>query len=79
MAPLSEACIGTMINELRAHQLLSGYRGEAPVNLEALTQLMVLFSQLVMDLEGHIASIDLNPVLCNSKRCVIADARIMLK
>ena len=79
MAPLSEACIGTMIRKLRAHQLLEGYRGEAPVNLEALTQLMVLFSQLVMDLEEHIASIDLNPVLCNSKRCVIADARIMLK
>lgn len=79
MAPLNEVCIGTMIKTLRAHRLLEGYRGEAPINLEALTRLMVQFSQLVMDLEERIDSIDLNPVLCDSKRCVIADARIMLK
>ena len=79
MAPLNEACIETMIKTLRAHQLLEGYRGEAPINLKALTQLMMLFSQLVMDLEERITSIDLNPVLCGSERCVIADARIMLK
>lgn len=79
MAPLNEACIGTMIKTLRAHQLLEGYRGEAPINLEALSRLMMLFSQLVMDMEEKIESIDLNPVLCSSERCVVADARIMLK
>ena len=79
MAPLNEACIGTMIKTLRAHRLLEGYRGEAPINLEALSRLMMLFSQLVMDLvEERIESIDLNPVMCSSERCVIADARIML-
>jgi hypothetical protein len=28
---------------------------------------------------NSIESIDLNPVLCSFKRCVVADARIMLK
>jgi len=79
MAPLNEACIGTMIKSLRAHQLLEGYRGEAPINLAALSRLMMLFSQLAMDMEERIESIDLNPVLCSCERCVIADARIMLK
>ncbi|MDP2267984.1 MAG: acetate--CoA ligase family protein [Deltaproteobacteria bacterium] len=79
MAPLNEVCIGTMIKTLRAYRLLEGYRGEAPINLEALSRLMILFSQLVMDMEERIESIDLNPVLCSSERCVIADARIMLK
>jgi len=32
-----------------------------------------------MDLQGEIESIDLNPVMCSSARCVVADARIMLK
>jgi hypothetical protein len=32
-----------------------------------------------MDLENDIDSIDLNPVVCSSHRCVVADARIMLK
>jgi len=33
----------------------------------------------VMGLQGEIESIDLNPVMCSSARCVVADARIMLK
>ncbi len=37
------------------------------------------FSDLVMDLETEIESIDLNPVMCTSRRCVVADARIMLR
>jgi hypothetical protein len=37
------------------------------------------FSGLVMDLEGYTESIDLNPVMCSSKRCVVADARIILE
>jgi hypothetical protein len=32
-----------------------------------------------MDLEKFIESIDLNPVICSSTKCVVADARIMLK
>jgi succinyl-CoA synthetase beta subunit len=79
MAPLHEACIWTMIKTLRAHRLLEGYRGEDPINIQELTRMMALFSQLVMDMEAQIESIDLNPVMCDSKRCIIADARIMLK
>jgi acetyl-CoA synthetase (ADP-forming)/3-hydroxypropionyl-CoA synthetase (ADP-forming) len=31
-----------------------------------------------MDLEPFFESIDLNPVMCDSDRCVVADARIIL-
>lgn len=78
MAPLDGVCIGTMIKALRAHRLLTGYRGEKPINLDALSRLMMLFSGFVMEMEPHIESIDLNPVFCNEDRCVVADARIML-
>jgi hypothetical protein len=33
----------------------------------------------VMEMEKAIESIDLNPVICSSTRCVIADARIILR
>ncbi len=79
MAPLDEAGIGGMIKSLRAHRLLEGYRGEEAVNLKELSRLMVLFSQLAMEMEEMIESMDLNPLICNSKKCVVADARIMLK
>ena len=36
-------------------------------------------SDLVMDLENKIESIDLNPVKCTGQRCVVADARVILK
>ena len=79
MAPLKEKDVDSMLKDLKAHQLLEGYRGSEPVNLAKLKVMVAAFSDLVMELEGFIQSIDLNPVLCSSKRCVVADARIILK
>ncbi len=79
MAPLALKDIESMIRCLRAHSLLEGYRGSKPVNVEALNQLLKTFSDFVMDLESLFESIDLNPVICSPTRCVIADARIMLR
>jgi len=78
MAPINQGDVESMVRGLKAHRLLEGYRGSQPINLEGLTRLMILFSNLVMDIETHIESIDLNPVICSPERCVVADARIML-
>jgi len=79
MAPLRSRDVESMIKGLKAVQLLEGYRGSEPINLSELNRLLMAFSRLVMDLEDFIESIDLNPVICSSTRCVVADARIMLK
>jgi len=50
----------------------------ALVSLKELARTLMAFSNLVMDLEGTFESIDLNPVMCSSSRCVVADARIIL-
>jgi len=78
MAPIDGNDVKLMIDSLKGRDILKGYRGGEPVNLEALTDLLVRFSGLVIDLEGHIQSIDLNPVICSRDRCIIADARIIL-
>jgi acyl-CoA synthetase (NDP forming) len=78
MAPLNQQDVDYMINGLKAGQLIKGYRGSEPVNLPALSSLIMTFSALVMEIEKSIESIDLNPVMCNAKRCVVADARIMI-
>ena len=78
MAPLNEKDVRSMARGLKASALLEGYRGSEPINLEALTRMMLAFSDLVMKLEGLIDSVDLNPVMCSSEKCVVADARIML-
>lgn len=79
MAPLAWKDIESMIRCLKAHSLLEGYRGSKPVNLEELYRLLKTFSDFVMDLESLFESIDLNPVICSPTRCVVADARIMLR
>jgi hypothetical protein len=71
--------VESMIRDLKAGRLLEGYRGSEPINLSEVTRLVVTFSSLVMDLEEFIESIDLNPVICSSTKCVVADARIMLR
>lgn len=77
MAPLSEKDVASMIDSLKGHKLLKGYRAAEPVDLVSLKRLMVDFSNLVMALENRFESIDLNPVKCAAKGCIVADARVM--
>ncbi len=79
MAPLSAKDIDPMMRCLKGRRLLEGYRGSEPVNLKELRRLLLTFSDLIMDLESLIESFDLNPIICSPTRCVVADARIILK
>lgn len=79
MAPLRPPDVDSMIDGLKAHQLLEGYRGSQRVSKEAVRRMLLSFSDLVMDLEDAFESIDLNPVFCSATGCTVADARIMLK
>lgn len=79
MAPLAQADVKSMILSLKGRKLLDGYRGGEAVNRLSLTQTLLDFSKLVMDIQDLIESIDLNPVLCSADACVVADARIILR
>ena len=78
MAPLTEKDVRSMVGSLKARALLEGYRGSAAVSMEALVETMLAFSDLVISLGERFESIDLNPVMCSSEDCIIADARIVL-
>ena len=78
LAPLTAPDVVSMLNGLKAHRLVEGYRGSAPVSIDKLTDLLLAFSDFVMKLEGWFQSIDLNPVICSATDCIIADARIIL-
>jgi len=79
MAPLKACDAEHMINELAARKLLTGYRGSEPINLNALKKTIINFSKLMMDLQDVAESVDLNPVMCTAKACIVVDSRIMLK
>lgn len=79
MAPLCDSDVDRMIGSIRGAAILEGFRGADGVNMEKLKTLVIRFSELVMEAGDLIESVDLNPVMCFADRCVIADARIMLR
>jgi hypothetical protein len=79
MAPLKNRDVDNMLNELAARKLLAGYRGKEAVSISALKKTIIGLSGLVMDMRDFVESVDLNPVMCGAKSCIIADARIMLR
>ena len=79
MAPLEARDVADMTRCLKGYKLLAGYRGQPAINFGELTEILVTFSNLVMDMAAYFESIDINPLMCSPERCVIADARIILK
>ncbi len=79
LAPLGEGDVRDMITCLKAGKLLQGYRGASPVDLDSLVKMIVSFSNFAMEIETYFESVDLNPTICLPNKCVVADARIMLK
>ena len=78
--PLTDVDAHEMIRSVKAHQLLTGWRGSKMTDIEALENLLLRVSALVEDL-SQIAELDINPikVLEQGKGCVAVDARIMLR
>ena len=79
MAPLSQSDVHSMIKNLKAYKILEGYRGSEPIHMDRLVDTVKRFSGLMTELGEQVESFDLNPVICSSERCVVADARIILK
>ena len=79
MAPLKQRDAESMLDTLKARKLLTGFRGSKPVDIDKLFELLLTFSDFVLDIQEMAASIDLNPVICSQKRCTIADALIVFE
>lgn len=68
LPPLNTTLIRRMLEETRVYQLLKGYGNFPPANLKLLEEILLLFSQLLIDFP-QIKEIELNPLLINEKRC----------
>jgi len=77
--PLTDVDAGEMVRSVKAYQLLGGWRGAKPSDIEALEELLLRVSAMVEDLP-QIEELDLNPVkvLEVGKGYVVVDARVML-
>ena len=77
LPPLNTTLAHRMMEQTRIFSALKGVRGRKPVNLPALEQILVRFSQLVLELPW-IKEIDINPLLATSEQLLALDARIVV-
>ena len=78
IAPIDEDDAKEMISEVKAYPILTGYRGQPPADINALTNILLNTSKLIMDYQ-EIKELDLNPVIIYEKGAKTVDARIILE
>ncbi len=77
LPPLNRTLARRMMEQTKIYEALKGVRGRKPVNLAALEDLLVRFSQLVVE-QPWIKEIDINPLLASPERLLALDARVVL-
>jgi acetyltransferase len=77
LPPLNTTLAQRMMEQTRVFTALKGVRGRKPVDIAALENLLVRFSQLVLE-QRWIAEIDINPLLASPEGLLALDARIVL-
>lgn len=80
VTPLCRNDAGRMIREVRGFQLLEGYRGHPPGDVEALEEVLLRLSRLAESVE-ELREMDLNPVMAlePGDGCRVVDARFAIR
>ena len=76
LAPVHMNDARTMLDAIKAKEVLDGVRGGAAVDRDALAAILVNVSRLLEDFP-EIAELDLNPVFATAKGAIAVDARIV--
>jgi 3-hydroxypropionyl-CoA synthetase (ADP-forming) len=77
--PITNADATTMIEDLRGKQILKGFRGADPINIEMLSDALVKIGKLGIDMASYYESIDFNPVIAYPNDYYVVDAKIILR
>ncbi len=77
LPPLNTTLARRMIEQTQIYKALKGVRGRQAIDLAELEQIMVRFSQLVIE-QRWIKEIDINPLQASSDQLIALDARIIL-
>ena len=76
IAPVGPGECRAMLEELKYNRIIRGFRGNPPLAADALVELTVRFSELVIK-HGWIQEIEFNPVFLYENSAVIGDVRIL--
>jgi acetyltransferase len=77
LPPLNQTLVRRLMEETKVYQLLKGYRNVPPANIKLLEEVILRFSQLLVDFP-QLREVDINPLLVNDKAAYALDARIII-
>jgi len=77
LPPLNSTLARRLIERTKIHEAFKGVRGRQPVNVTAIEQLLVRFSQMLLA-QPWIKEVDMNPVLVGPEGAIALDARVIL-
>ena len=75
--PLNPNLARAQIARTRVSKLMQGYRNQPPINIEAVADVLIRLSQLVVD-HAEIAELDINPLLADEHGVIGLDARVRI-
>lgn len=78
-APLTPVRAERMVQSVRAHALLSGWRGAPPADLQTLVQTLCRVSEFAVTHADQLQGIDINPFVVRTEGAVCLDALITLR
>jgi len=77
LPPLNQTLARRIMEETKVYQILKGYRKYPPANLKLLEELMIRFSQMLVDFP-QLKEVDINPLFIYEKEALALDARVVL-
>jgi 3-hydroxypropionyl-CoA synthetase (ADP-forming) len=77
--PITKRDAEEMIENLKGKQILKGFRGSEPVNIDVLSKALVNIGNLGIDMASYYESIDFNPVIVYPNDYCAVDAKIILR
>jgi acetyltransferase len=78
LPPLNERSARRMLESLRLWPILQGYRGQTPVHLDRLVEVMIRFACLITDYP-EIREFEINPLLVTAEGVLALDAAVILE
>jgi 3-hydroxypropionyl-CoA synthetase (ADP-forming) len=76
--PITKQDALEMIQSLKGIQILKGYRGSAPINIDMLTELIVKIGILGKELAPFVESIDFNPIIVYPNDYCVVDVKVLM-
>ncbi|MGY4654255.1 acetate--CoA ligase family protein [Mycobacterium sp. URHB0021] len=77
--PVSRVMARRLIDDLRIRPMLSGWRGAAAVDVEALVDVVLRFSDMAIELGDVLDAVEANPVIASSRGVVAVDALLIVR